>query len=369
MHILADGLMPLVEALFSHFATVERFDGRQPPADALARADALLVRSVTRVDEALLSQAHNLSFVGTATIGTDHLDLPALKRRGIAVSAAPGCNADAVADYVLSATLNWLALSGEEPRGLTVGVVGVGNIGSRVSRRLNALGFRVLHCDPPRAERGELDSTDLAELLPQVDLLTLHVPGGAGTRAMIGQEQLALLPQGALVINASRGDVIDGTALKAWLVAGRGQAVLDVFENEPDIDLELLELCWLATPHIAGHSIEGKYRGTWMLYEACCEHMGRLVSGSLEQHLPEPAVLGVTLGQGAEQLKSLTALMRLAYDIRDDDHWFRQGLAAGQTFDALRKAYPKRRELGAIKVWSDNKALEPLRAWGLQLQH
>lgn len=351
--ILADGLMPLVDELFLEFGTILRFDGRMPSPEQLAKADVLLVRSVTKVDAALLAQAPKLRFIGSATIGTDHLDIKAIEEKGLFWTAAPGCNADAVADYVLSAVLNWQTMTGRDLPALTVGIVGVGNIGSRLSRRLNALGVKVLCCDPPKAEPGFIS---LAEMLPQVDVLTLHVPGGSATHKMLGADTLAAMKDGALLINSCRGSVVDNAALVAWLEAGRGEAVLDVYETEPDFDKRLLGLARWLTPHIAGHSIEGKRRGTWMLYEALCRHQGLSPSGHFGNWLPAPAVTHVT-----GTLAEVRRLGNLVYDIRDDDAWFRQGLLAGKTFDVLRRSYPKRREWGSLdttfvedgaKVWA-----------------
>ncbi|WP_115718277.1 4-phosphoerythronate dehydrogenase [Gallaecimonas mangrovi] len=353
LNILADGLMPLVEELFLEFGNIQRFDGRTPTAEQLACADVLLVRSVTAVNAALLEQAPHLRFVGSATIGTDHLDIEALEQRGIFWTAAPGCNADAVADYVLSAVLNWQQAKGHVLADLTVGVVGVGNIGSRLSRRLNALGVKVLCCDPPRHEP---DFVSLAQMLPQVDVLTLHVPGGKTTEKMLNAETLAAMKPGALLINSCRGKVVDNSALVAWLEQGAGEAVLDVYETEPDFDKRLLPLARWLTPHIAGHSIEGKRRGTWMLYQALCQQQGLTASGHFEQWLPLPAVTRVNGNQ-----LDVRKVGNLVYDVRDDDAWFREGLKAGKSFDVLRRSYPKRREWQSLdcefledgtKVWA-----------------
>ncbi|EKE76236.1 4-phosphoerythronate dehydrogenase [Gallaecimonas xiamenensis] len=344
LNILADGLMPLVDDLFAPLGTLQRFEGRQPTPAQLAQAEVLLVRSVTQVDAALLTQAPKLRFIGSATIGTDHLDIKAIEEKGLFWTAAPGCNADAVADYVLSAVLNWQTMTGRDLPALTVGIVGVGNIGSRLSRRLNVLGVKVLCCDPPKGEPGFIT---LAQMLPQVDVLTLHVPGGQGTRHMIGATELAAMKPGALLINSCRGSVVDNAALLAWLEAGAGQAVLDVFATEPDFDRRLLDLGLWLTPHIAGHSIEGKRRGTWMLYEALCQKLGQVPQGRFEDQLPRAPVESIS---GIEL--AVRRLGNLVFDIRDDDAWFRAGLKAGRTFDELRRSYPKRREWGSLKAGS-----------------
>ncbi|WKE64164.1 4-phosphoerythronate dehydrogenase [Gallaecimonas kandeliae] len=351
--ILADGLMPLVDELFSELGPIARFEGRIPSDEQLAEAEVLLVRSVTKVDATLLDKTPKLRFVGSATIGTEHLDTALLEQKGIHWCAAPGCNADAVADYVLSAVLNWAFLRGKELSGLSVGIVGVGNIGSRLSRRLNALGVKVLCCDPPR---GEPDFISLEALLPQVDVLTLHVPGGEGTRKMLREAQLAALKAGTLLINSCRGSVVDNAALVAWLEAGRGEAVLDVYEAEPDFDRRLLALALWLTPHIAGHSLEGKRRGSWMLYEQLCAQLERPVAGNFKAQLPAPSVARVTAARPDPR-----KLGNLIYDIRDDDAWFRAGLASGQTFDALRRSYPMRREWASVEIETQD---ERCKAWG-----
>ncbi|WP_406663374.1 4-phosphoerythronate dehydrogenase [Gallaecimonas sp. GXIMD1310] len=339
--IVADGLMPLVESLFSPFGPVTLFSERQPSEPLLAEAEVLLVRSVTRVDEALLAKAPKLRFVGTATIGTDHIDAEALRRRGITLASAPGCNADAVSDYVLSALLNWQHEKQQPLTSLTVGIVGVGNIGSRVARRLEILGVKVLCCDPPRAAAGFVS---LAEVLAEADVVTLHVPGGPATRHLLASDELAALKPGALLINSCRGSVIDNDALVAWLTAG-GDAVLDVFANEPEFDPRLQGLARWLTPHIAGHSFEGKRRGTWMLYQAWCQANGQKVDGQFADYLPAPTIQRLSVTG-----LPLRALANLVYDIRDDDMWFRQGLMAGHSFDWLRRHYPLRREWASLQV-------------------
>ena len=232
---------------------------------------------MTQVNNKLLAHANKLSFVGTATIGIDHIDTQLLDDKNIAFSSAPGCNAIAVAEYVISSLF---ALSQENARplsGQTIGIVGVGNIGSCLAQKLKALNVTVLLCDPIKHEQGLLrEHVALDELLAQSDIVTFHVPliknGEHKTLHMMNKERLKALKPGLTLINASRGDVIDNQALLEIMQAGADlDLVLDVWEKEPNILTELLEHVRYASVHIAGHTLEGKARGTQMLYQKLCE--------------------------------------------------------------------------------------------------
>jgi len=222
----------------------------------------LLVRSETKVDESLL-RGNGVKFVGTATIGTDHVDVDYLGREGIAFASAPGCNSNAVVQYVFSALFTLAQRNGFKLKGKTLGVVGVGNIGSKIVRVGQKLGMNVLQNDPPR-ERISHDPEfrSLNELMIS-DFITIHVPytksGSDPTHHLFNGERLTAMRPGSLIVNTSRGAVVDNAALKAALTAGRpGAAVLDVWEGEPDIDIELLAKCAIGTQHIAGYSIDGR---------------------------------------------------------------------------------------------------------------
>lgn len=241
LSILADENIPALEPLFGPLGQLRRLPGRTLSADDVADADILLVRSVTRVGPDLLAGS-SVRFVGTATIGTDHLDIPWLEEAGIHWCNAPGCNADSVVDHVLSALWHLAAERGRDPLDFCVGVVGAGNVGGRLLRRLEALGMRTLVCDPPRAEQeGEAGFVSLEQVLQEADLVALHTPltdsGDHATWHLLQEDNLPLLKPGAILLNAGRGAVIDNGALLR-LMERRDDLtlVLDVWEEEPDLD-------------------------------------------------------------------------------------------------------------------------------------
>jgi len=336
--------------------------GGLTPAD-VAGADVLWVRSVTPVGPELLEDARRLQFVGSATAGTDHVDRAFLRRRGIAFAHAPGSNAPSVADYVVAALLAVAARREEALRGKTAAVVGCGEVGSRVARRLEALGLRVLRNDPPRAEAAERegrahDFRPLDDVLPAADIATLHTPlttGGAHpTRHLLGEDRLAAMPAGAWLVNTARGGVVDGAALRAVRESEHlGAAVLDVWPGEPAPDPALVARADVATPHIAGYAFDGKVRGTAMLYRALCEHLGTAPQWHAEDVLAAPGDafrLSGAPGASFGETMALDALARQMYDVRTDDRRLRRALDAASSteeraaaFAQLRRDYPRRR--------------------------
>ena len=354
MKILADQNMPLVEQYFAELGSVERFDGRSLKSEQLIDVDVLLTRSVTQVNEALLSDANKLKFVGTATIGVDHIDTDLLNQRDITFTSAPGCNAIAVAEYVLSSIFALMQENACTLEGKTIGIVGVGSIGSCLREKLSALNVTVLLCDPPKHDAGLLDEhCDLDTLLTQSDIVTFHVPlvkaGVHSTLHLMNKARLKTLKSGVILINASRGDVIDNHALLEVMQNGANlDLVLDVWENEPTILTELLEYVRFASVHIAGHTLEGKARGTQMLYQALCNLEGLTANKSLADFLPKPSFTDVLL-QDTFSIDDLGQLIHLVYDVRRDDGILRRHLAQ-QGFDSLRKNYPIRREFNTVNI-------------------
>lgn len=357
LRIVADENMPLVEPWFSGLATsIRRLPGRNIQPHDLAEADVLLVRSVTQVNEALLAES-SVRFVGSATIGTDHIDQKWLAEAGIGFAHAPGCNAQSVVDWLLS-VLSRLQLDFDLPWWQkTIGVVGAGHVGSRVVERLRLLGATVLVCDPPRAEReGQAGFVDLDTLLSVCDILCLHAPytreGEHATAGMIDADRLARIKPGAWLINAGRGPVIQPEPLLQVLQDQRIQAVLDVWPEEPRIRQALLEAVYLGSPHVAGYSQEGKWAGTRMLAQALYQQVQR--------PLPHPPALpkaprldGRYFNDASPELMGAEMILAL-YDPARDYVALGQSLQNGQVhgpaFDALRKEYPARRELASARV-------------------
>jgi erythronate-4-phosphate dehydrogenase len=348
MKIVADENIPFVKEVFGPMGDVSVHAGRAMTREIVKDAELLLVRSVTKVDADLL-EGSSVRFVATATIGFEHVDLRYIADRGIAFASAPGSNAQSVAEYVGAALLVLESQGAVRLAGATIGIVGVGNVGSRVDRVARALGMNTLLNDPPRARaEGPRSFVTLDEVCAKADVVTFHVPleraGTDPTWHMIDAGLLSKLKPGVVLLNSSRGGVQDTTALRdgkrTWKL---GALVLDVFEGEPAIDTELCDVADLTTPHIAGYSYDGKVAGARMIYEAACRFLGTRTAWpdgippreDLSVHVSKPSILDA---------------VRASYDIQADDARLRQVLTKGATqqrangFDRLRKEYPRRRE-------------------------
>jgi len=322
-------------------------------------------------------------FVGTCTIGTDHLDLPGLAAVGVSVASAPGCNARGVVEYVLSCLLTLAERTGESWRDRTVGILGIGEVAGRLASTLEALGVRRLRCDPPRAERGEAGLHTLDELIAGADVISCHVPlirvGDHPTFHLFDQARLQALRPGAWLINSSRGPVLDNQALATVLQERPDvQVALDVWEHEPEADPALARLCALVTPHIAGYSLDGKLRGTEQIYRALCEHLQQPPGIFLQALAPAAGRASVQFSADTPAEWILARALRWVYDVRDDDARMRHmletatspaGIRAG--FDRLRKHYPLRREASLLDIaGTDNfsqEAVSLLRAAGFTI--
>lgn len=352
MKIIADENMPLVKELFGQFAEVELLAGRNIATAHLTDTDALLVRSVTQVNQSLL-EGTKIKFVGSATIGTDHIDHQYLEHNSIQFAHAPGCNAQAVAEYVLSGIAYWAHLRQKDLAQCRVGIIGAGNVGSKVAQVLDLLGIESLLNDPPLAEQGDWREFVSLEAIQQCDVVTCHVPltrdGQHPTIHLIDHNFLSRMKEESVLINSSRGAVLDNIAALQSKQAGRDiDFILDVWENEPELNLELLNETLIATPHIAGYSQEGKIRGTYQLYQAFSQRQAIDPKVTLKQLLPKAPKwsLPAQLTNGYNELyKSL----RPFYDIKQDDSQMRQVIRGreatiGMEFDNLRKNYPQRLE-------------------------
>lgn len=269
MKIIIDKDIPFIKDRFPADVEVKYLAGKEFTQEEVKNADAIIVRTRTKCDEKLLTDS-DVKLVVTATIGTDHIDLSWCEANDITVKNAPGCNAPGVAQYVFTS----LFKTGFKAECHTLGIVGYGHVGQMVGEWAKQLGIKVMVCDPPRKEAGFIDVEyqDLTSILQNSDAVTLHVPftkeGKHPTCFMIGSSELALIKPGALLINSSRGGVVDEKALKQKLKEGSIRAVIDTWENEPEIDSELMSLVHIGTPHIAGYSAEGKIRATKMALEA-----------------------------------------------------------------------------------------------------
>lgn len=356
MNIYIDENIPYAKEFFSAFGTLYLFSGRDVTPEILQDADVLLVRSITQVNKELLQLNKRLKFVGTATIGTDHIDQGYLKSRNIAFSSAPGCNKISVAEYVLSALLVVAEKQCFDLKTKSVAIVGAGNTGTAVYDRLMAMGMNCALFDPPLDESGDpREFCDFSKVL-QADIISLHVPktkeGEHPTFHLFNQEILHKLSGDQILINASRGEIIDNQALLSLCIDNKAPTlVLDVWENEPNIEQQLLPFASIATPHIAGYSLDGKVRGTEMLYQALCQVLSVKQACRLEQFIPKPNISHVSINASLD-FTLLKSLMHLVYDVRRDDILFRQKVADKHGFDTMRKNYSERRELSSLTITS-----------------
>jgi erythronate-4-phosphate dehydrogenase len=359
MKIIADENIPAVAQAFATLGEVTLLPGRSLRARDVRAADVLLVRSVTRVGRELLDGSR-VRFVASATIGFDHIDQDYLRSRSIGFATAPGSNATSAAEYVVSALLALGERAGVALPGRRIGIVGCGNVGSRVRARLAALGCECLVNDPPLRERGgHADFVALEELL-QADIISVHVPleraGPHPTWHLIDGAFLRRMRPGAVLINTARGAVVDNAALDAVLSERRDlRVVLDVWEGEPAIAAPLLEKVALGTAHIAGYSLDGKLRGTEMIYRAVCNHFGYTSRWNAADTLPAAETLDLRDGARGDAFERLREAVFRVYDIRADDARLRGLLRLAPNerpaaFDRLRKDYRARREFAPTTV-------------------
>lgn len=349
MKIVADENLAFTEYFFADFGEIQQAAGRTLTHADVKDAEALLVRSVTQVNAELV-QDTKLKFVGSATIGTDHLDIAALEQCNIAWSNAAGCNAQAVAEYVITALLHLKPELIDANDSFTLGIIGLGNVGSRLAVMAKLLGWKVIGHDP-FVQREQIEQVDLNTLLKTADAISTHVPltktGNHPTYHLINAEALAQMKPAAILINSARGPVVEESALIVDIQQTQRAVVLDVFEHEPEISEQLLNLIRLVTPHIAGYSLEGKARGTQMIYDAFCSTFKYPATKQFETQLPvcEPYFKDSDLKAVLKQYLSQI------YDIGRDDANLRSCLKDGKVeqkaFDYLRKTYPLRREWAA----------------------
>lgn len=333
MKIVIDEKIPFVERRLPGVEVIAMPAGKID-RDAVKDADALMTRTRTRCDAVLL-EGSKVKVVATATIGTDHIDIPWCESHGITVRNAPGCNAPGVAVYVWSTLLR----NGFEPEKSTIGVIGCGNVGSIVAQWGKRLGARVPVCDPPRQRRGCTDHRylPLEDVLAQSDAVTLHTPltrsGDCPTYHMINGESLKFLKKGAIFVNAARGEVAETGSLCDAILDGRiSKAIIDTWEREPDIDPELLRLADVATCHIAGYSVQGKQRATRMALEAISDTLGiPVITEGLQRAYEEPAKLSPELIMERFDPSPLTKALKEK--------------GGGASFEEFRNSYPLHQEV------------------------
>lgn len=341
MKVVADNNIPFLEGVFEPYAEVVYKEGRAIEKADLMDADALIIRTCTRCNEQLL-EGTSVKIIATATIGVDHIDMDYCSRKGITVHNAEGCNAGGVLQYVFSALYGVAARKFIKLDGCTIGIIGVGHVGSKVEAMAEYLGFNVLRCDPPRAAaEGEEGFCSLEYLLANSQVVTLHVPLEDTTRKMADEEFFRMMLPGSIFINAARGEVMDEQALMD-AIPKLGAVVIDTWNNEPYVNKELLEMVDIATPHIAGYSYQGKQNGTSSSVQAVARYFGikelydYYPSADIPDH--EPLVLDLKDKNQGER----AAVFQYNYPVFTDDFRFR--MDPGR-FEKLRAEYQYRREI------------------------
>ncbi|MFC2116915.1 4-phosphoerythronate dehydrogenase PdxB [Bacteroidota bacterium] len=351
--IVADVDIPFLKGALEGVAEVVYHPGRAIDEAIMLDADALITRTRTQCNESLLKNSA-VKIIAAASIGYDHIDTHYCEQRGIAWTNAPGCNSSSVEQYMLSVLLTLANREGFLLKDKTIGIVGVGHVGSKVARICSVLGMKVMLNDPPRArEEGSGNFVDIGMIKSEANIISMHVPlnrgGQDNTYHLVDDDFLSGLAHDPILINSSRGEVVYGDALKKALVSGQLHgAVLDVWEGEPVLDPELLAKSEIATPHIAGYSVDGKAKATGMTVQAISRFFGLGLDDWQPENLPEPPIEEIVLdGTGIDLQDLLLEVSNQTYDVIKDDAALRKDPGS---FESLRASYPVRREPGAVKV-------------------
>ncbi|MCP4754020.1 MAG: 4-phosphoerythronate dehydrogenase [Proteobacteria bacterium] len=353
MKFLADQEIPYVKEAFSTIGEVELLPASKITGADLQSADGLIIRTTTKIRPPVLDRCA-VRFVGTATIGTDHIDLPYLLGKKIAFASAPGCNAVAVAEFVLNGLITYAHEHGISLQDQVLGIIGAGNTGSALKKRAEILGITCLLNDPPLKEKTRKEKyIPIRDLVEHSSIISLHVPLTKDvkhpTYHLIDDRFLKNVTPDTIIVNTSRGEVIDEKSLVKYRSNFRG-LLLDVWENEPNIDFETLRVVDIATSHVAGYSMEGKIRATEMIYNAACNCFGLISGWSSKRVLEDPVRLAI---RSEDQKHLLKNIIMQAFDIRKDDTMLRKITAQsdpGGYFSVLRNKYRFRREFGSLKL-------------------
>ncbi|MEI7423751.1 MAG: 4-phosphoerythronate dehydrogenase PdxB [Prolixibacteraceae bacterium] len=373
MRIVVDDKIPYIQGALEPFAEVVYLPGSKTTAEVVKDADAIITRTRTICNESLLSGS-KVKIIASATIGYDHIDTDYCEKAGIKWTNAPGCNAKSVEQYIASAIMVIAAKKSWSLAGKTIGIVGVGNVGSKVARIAEIFGMKVLLNDPPRARtEGEKGFVSLDKILEESDIITLHVPlnldGQDATWHLADRQLFARMTRKPLFINSCRGEVMETSAVKEALKNGQiSGAIIDCWENEPDLDMELLTLVDLATPHIAGYSRDGKAKGTEMSVQAVSRFLGLGANNWKPKGVEQPVRTDILIdGNNKTTQQILSEAVLATYDIREDDTRLRASVG---TFEKQRGDYPVRREFPVFTVagkFNDTKVIDKLKRLGFNL--
>ncbi len=353
MKIVADDKIPFLKGVLEPYAEVIYLPGKNISKESLRNADALLIRTRTKCNESLL-EGTSVRFIGTATIGFDHIDAEYCKKNNITWTSAPGCNSSSVHQYIAAALLDLQRARGFILKDKTIGVIGVGNVGSKVANLAKSLGMKVLLNDPPRSRKeGTSGFVTIDTILSESDIITLHVPlnlsGEDATLHLINDDFISKQRKKIWLVNSSRGEVADTPALKRALQSGLiSGAVIDVWENEPDIDPELLKAASIGTPHIAGYSTDGKANGTAMVVNSLSRFFKLPLTSWYPVNIPAPENQLIEIDcAGKNEIEILSEAVEHSYDITVDARNLRN---SPSDFEQLRGDYRLRREFSAYTV-------------------
>lgn len=353
MKIVVDKKIPFIKGVLEPYADVVYLEGREITRKDLLDADALVIRTRTKCQEKLLAGT-KVRFIASATIGFDHIDTVYCEAHSIAWTNAAGCNSSSVQQYIAAALIHLAEELKLDLSEKTIGVVGVGNVGKKVVSLCQAFGMRVLLNDPPRERsEGSKEFISLKRIIDRADIITLHVPLNRGgeddTFHMVDDGFLSKLRKDQILINSSRGEVVDTAALKSCLKRKKiAESVLDVWEHEPGIDTELLGLVEIGTPHIAGYSADGKANGTAMSVQSLSQFFGLDLNTWFPASVPLPAITSFDLDcEAMNDQEIIGNLIHRTYDILSDDARLRLSPA---TFEKQRGEYPLRREFPAYTI-------------------
>lgn len=354
--LIIDDAVPFAKEIFGHLGEVVLQPGREISAETVAKADAIIVRSRTQVNESLLANS-KVKFVGSTVVGLDHVDQVWLQENNIEFYSAQGCNANSVAEFVISGIFQLAEDHKIDLSTQTLGIIGVGNVGKLVQQKAQILGIKCLLNDPPRSEAENSDAfCELDYLLANADIITLHTPlvldGKHPTLNLLNAKNLALTKDKVILINAARGEVIDETAWLAKIQQQKTSAnLIDCWQNEPYINEQLYFAADYATAHIAGHSLEAKINGAVMCYQALCEFWGVATDNSWQEFLPaSPDTLKQPTSENTQQ--ALAQIFQQAYDLAKDDQAIRNQTIEQihKQFETYRRNYPVRREWKLHKI-------------------
>jgi erythronate-4-phosphate dehydrogenase len=374
MKIIIDDKIPYIKGAFEHLAEVIYLPGKQTTPLITKDADAIVTRTRTICNRDLL-EGSSVKFIATATIGFDHIDTEYCRHAGIEWTNAPGCNAESVNQYIASALCSWAMRKRTDLTGLTIGIVGVGNVGARVAKTCEIFGMRVLLNDPPRAKmEGNEWFVSLETIQKEADIITLHVPlnmeGEDKTYRMVNSGFLQKLHKKPLLLNSCRGEVNSTNDVKQALKENQISGyIADCWENEPNLDLSLLQLAEYGTPHIAGYSKDGKANGTKMSVQAISRFFGLGIDNWEPAGVETPANPIIEIdGSQRREYSILAEAVLSTYDIESDDEMLRDNPAK---FETLRGDYPVRREFNSYTIKAKNMnsdTLKKLKKLGFNIQ-